>query len=101
MQTTRRTFLALSVAAGTVRPGAADADARDFLNVPNASRLRMHWSIFGPVWTAEECERQLKLMAAAHIGGVLIFPAYPIAIDDPEHGVRNQPYLSPEFLEVL
>jgi hypothetical protein len=103
MQTTRRTFLALSVAASAVRLRAAraDADARDFLNVPNASRLRMHWYIFGPAWTAEECERQLKLMAAAHIGGVLIFPAYPIALDDPEHGVRNQPYLSPEFLEVL
>jgi hypothetical protein len=104
MQPTRRTFLALSVAAGAVRLGAApsaDFDSRDFLNVPNASRLRMHWYIFGPAWTADECERQLNLMAAAHVGGVLIFPTYPIALDDPAHGVRNQPYLSPEFFEVL
>jgi hypothetical protein len=61
----------------------------------------MHWYVFGPAWTADECERQLKLMAAAHVGGVLIFPTYPIALDDPAHGVRNQPYLSPEFFEVL
>jgi hypothetical protein len=104
MQPTRRTFLAISVAAGAVRLSAAtsaDSDSSDFLSVPNASRLRMHWYIFGPAWTAEECERQLKLMAAAHVGGVLIFPAYPIALDDPAHGVRNQPYLSPEFFEVL
>ncbi len=61
----------------------------------------MHWFIFGPAWTAEECERELQLMAAAHIGGVLIFPAYPIALDDPARGIRNQPYLSPEFFEVF
>ncbi len=104
MQPTRRTFLALSVAAGALRLEAApsaESDLRDFRDVPNASRLRMHWYIFGPAWTADECERQLRLMAAAHVGGVLIFPAYPIALDDPAHGVRNQAYLSVEFFEVL
>jgi len=103
MRLTRRTFLALGAAAGAIclRAKDADADARDFLNVPNASRLRLQWTIFGPAWTAEECERQLKLMAAARVGGVLICPTYPIAVDDPAHGVRNQPYLSPEFFDVL
>jgi len=78
-----------------------ELDAHEFLDVPNSYRMRMHWFIFGPAWSAEECERELQLMAAAHIGGVLIFPAYPIALDDPEHGIRNQPYLSPDFFEVL
>jgi hypothetical protein len=54
--------------------------------------MRMHWSIFGSAWTAEECERELQFMAAAHTGGVLIFPAYPIALDDPAHGIRNQTF---------
>jgi len=101
---TRRSFLALGVAASTLRLRAASStepDARQFLDVPNPYRMRMHWFIFGPAWTAEECERELQFMSAAHIGGVLIFPAYPIALDDQAHGIRNQKYLSPEFFEVL
>jgi hypothetical protein len=101
---TRRSFLALGAAAGALRlhaASSAEPDAREFLDVPNPYRMRMHWFIFGPAWTAEECERELQLMAAAHIGGVLIFPAYPIALDDPARGIRNQPYLSPEFFDVL
>src|SRR5216684_1348095 len=101
---TRRTFLALSVAVPAMRLCAASAnepDTRDFLEVPNASRMRMQWAIFGPAWTAEECERELQLMAAAHIGGVLICPTYPIAVDDPTRGIHNQPYLSKEFFDVL
>ena len=101
---TRRTFLALSVAAPALRLGAASAnepDTREFLDVPNANRMRLQWTIFGPAWTAEESERELQLMAAAHIGGVLICPTYPIALDDPARGIYNQPYLSKEFFEVL
>jgi len=74
---------------------------REFPDVPNASRMRMQWTIFGPAWTAEECERELQLMAAARIGGVLICPTYPIALDDAPRGIHNQPYLSQEFLDVL
>src|SRR5690242_10620617 len=101
---TRRAFLAttLATAAAAVRrePAAAPG-VREFLEVPNASRLRMHWYIFGPAWTAEECERQLRLMRNAHVGGVLILPTYPIALDDPAQGIHNQAYLSAEFFSVL
>jgi hypothetical protein len=75
--------------------------AEEFRNVPNSYRMRMHWYVFGPAWEPAECDRQLSNMAAQHIGGVLIFPAYPIALDDPARGIRNVPYLSPEFLSVL
>jgi hypothetical protein len=104
MQPTRRRFLALSIAATALRSGPAQgavSSAPEFLDVPNASRLRMHWHIFGPAWTAEECERELKLMAASHVGGVVIFPTYPVAVDDPARGIVNHPYESAEFLEVL
>ncbi len=41
-----------------------DPDARGFLDVPNASRMRMQWVIFGPAWTAAECERDLMNLLA-------------------------------------
>ncbi|PYT27906.1 MAG: hypothetical protein DMG57_16710 [Acidobacteria bacterium] len=103
-QPTRRAFLQSAAALAVRPPGGTSHEAseeRDFLEVPNSYRLRMHWYIFGPAWTAEECDRQLKLMAVAHVGGVLIFPTYPIAVDDPEHGIQNQSYLSAEFFSVL
>jgi hypothetical protein len=76
-------------------------DAVTFREMPNQTRMRMHWYIFGPAWTADECERQLHLMAEAHVGGVLIFPTYPIALDNPALGIKNEEYLSPQFLSVL
>src|SRR5258708_2985304 len=100
---TRRDFLA-AAAALTAAPALAQAPLpleAQFRDVPNAARMRMHWYIFGPGWTPEEGERQLKLMADAHIGGVLIFPAYPIAPDNEADGIHNQSYLSPEVLSVL
>ena len=101
----RREFLAASIALTTgsamvARPGLS-ASEEGFRDVPNASRIRMHWYVFGPAWTAPEAERQLRLMSEAHIGGVLIFPAYPIALDDSDRGVHNENYLSKEFLSVL
>ncbi|MBI3721544.1 MAG: hypothetical protein HY248_03240, partial [Fimbriimonas ginsengisoli] len=104
---TRRSFLAGVAGAGAARRPAKAAPAeltlleREFQNVPNPSRLRMHWYIFGPAWTAAEAERQLELMSRAGIGGVLIFPTYPVAADDPARGIHNQKYLSAEFLETL
>ena len=61
----------------------------------------MHWNIFGPAWTRQECDRELTNMRDAHIGGVLIFPTYPIAVDDPARGIKNYSYLSDDFLDVL
>lgn len=102
----RRQFLHRAAAAPAVlglassAPGGA-APARPFPDIPNVAKLRMHWYIFGPAWTAPEARRQLELMAKASIGGVLIFPTYPIAVDDAARGIHNQDYLSPEFLDVL
>ena len=95
----RRSFVAAASAGILPRPLAGQGD--EFRDVPNAYRMRMHWWVLGPAWTAEEAARQLAEMARAQLGGVLIFPAHPIAVDDPARGIRNQPYLSPEFLSVL
>jgi hypothetical protein len=40
-------------------------------------------------------------MKSAGLGGFRIFPIYPLAKDDPGHGIRNAPYLSPEFLGLV
>src|SRR5437879_13633544 len=96
----RRGFLGiLAAAAVPSRPApdpAPDIGTRGFGDVPNVPRLRMHWYIFGPAWTAPEARRQLELMAKANVGGVLIFPTYPIVPDDSAYGIRNEKYLSPQ-----
>ena len=61
----------------------------------------MHWWVFGTAWNNEEASRQLELMAQAHVGSVLIFPAHPYEVDNPTRGVHNQQYLSPEFFDTL
>src|SRR5579884_3838827 len=99
----RRTFLGASVASLALPlSGHTGADAAaDFRDIPNQYRLRMHWYVFGPAWTAEEGRRQLRMMAEANIGGVLLFPTYPIAVDNPQKHIHNQRYLSPEYLRTL
>jgi hypothetical protein len=72
-----------------------------FRSMPEASRLIMHWYVFGPAWTESEAIRQLRLMKEAHIGGVLLFPTYPVAVDDPARGIHNQHYLDDDFFRVL
>jgi hypothetical protein len=108
LKLSRRQFASASLGAsawGLTVSHPADASAaatpREFAEIPNQYRMRMHWYIFGPAWEAAECERQLRRMADQHIGGVLVFPTYPIALDDPARGIRNVLFLSPEFLGVL
>lgn len=83
--------------------GAAVADpvVAGFREVPREARLRMFWRIFGPAWTREEIDRQLEALAQAGVGGVMTCFTYPVALDDPARGIRNQPFLSPEFLDTL
>jgi hypothetical protein len=94
----RRQFL-ITAAASMLAPAPVPAD--EFSAVPLGTRLRMHWWVFGMAWSKEEAVRQLELMARAHVGSVLIFPAHPYEVDDPARGVQNQQYLSPEFFDVL
>src|SRR5215831_11577314 len=62
----------------------------NFQSPPPEVRLRMFWRIFGPSWEKPEIDYQLKLMKDAGIGGVMLFPMYPVALDDPKNGVINQ-----------
>ncbi|HWG20475.1 MAG TPA: glycosyl hydrolase [Terracidiphilus sp.] len=78
--------------------GAADDLRQGFLHPPDDARPLMRWWWFGPAVTRPELAKELQTMRTAGIGGVEIQPVYPMALDDPAHGIRNLRYLSPEFL---
>jgi len=74
---------------------------RSFANPPDSSRIMMRWWWFGPAATNSEITRELEQMKAAGIGGVEIANLYPLALDDPQTGFHNTPFLSPEHLAAL
>jgi hypothetical protein len=61
----------------------------------------MRWWWFGPAVSKPELEREIVAMRDAGIGGFEVQPVYPMSLDDPEHSIRNLPYLSPDFLDAL
>ncbi len=72
-----------------------------FVNPPDSAKIMMRWWWFGAAVSHPELERELRTMKAAGIGGVEIQAVYPLALDDPQTGPKNLPYLSPEFLDAL
>ena len=68
---------------------------------PAAARGMTRWWWYGCAVTKEEIVRELDFMHAAHIGGVEVQILYPVTPDDPEAGVYNIPYGSPEFYDIL
>lgn len=58
----------------------------------------LRWWWFGPAVTKPEILREEKQMKAGGFGGFVIHYVYPMALDDPQTGFRNLPFLSPEFL---
>src|SRR5437764_13996940 len=74
---------------------------KGFFAPPDDSRIMMRWWWFGPAVTKPEIQRELVQMKAAGIGGVEIATLYPLALDNPETGFRNLPYLSDPYIEAL
>ena len=72
-----------------------------FAHPPDDCRIMMRWWWFGPAVTKPEIQRELEQMKAAGIGGVEIATLYPLALDDPETGFRNLPYVSDEHIDAL
>jgi len=61
----------------------------------------MRWWWFGPAVEKTELARELRNMKAGGIGGAEIIPVYALALDDPDKGFRNLPYLSKDFLGMV
>jgi hypothetical protein len=95
--------IAASITAFGVPPerGKIDALKRQFLRPPDDSRIMMRWWWFGPAVTKPELEREMRSMKAAGIGGFEVQPVYPLELDNADRGIRNLPFLSPDFLDVL
>ncbi|MEO6981561.1 MAG: glycosyl hydrolase, partial [Edaphobacter sp.] len=74
---------------------------QNFQNPPAESKPMMRWWWFGPAVTKPELKKELETMHAAGIGGVEIQPVYALMLDDPSQGIKNLPYLSPDFLDAV
>ena len=74
---------------------------RSFEEPPDDARIMMRWWWFGPSVTKPEIERELRTMKEGGIGGVEVQPVYPLLPDDATAGIKNLPYLSDEFLEMI
>ena len=72
-----------------------------FAHPPDDCRIMMRWWWFGPAVTKSEIQRELEQMKAAGIGGVEIATLYPLALDDPQTGFRNLPFLSDDHIDAL
>ncbi len=100
-------LLACALLLSICLPAAAQTNAnidelhRGFQNPPDSSRILMRWWWFGPAATRPELTLELEQMKAAGIGGVEIAHLYPLALDDPQTGFRNTPFLSDEHLDAL
>lgn len=70
-----------------------------FQTPPDDSKTMMRWWWFGPAVATDEIEREMRAMKAAGIGGFELAVVYPMTLDDPSRGLKNERYLSPEFLE--
>ncbi len=80
---------------------AVDTMQKDFATPPADARIMMRWWWFGPSVTKTEIERELRVMKEGGIGGVEVQPVYPLLPDDEKNGIKNLPYLSDEFIDML
>jgi hypothetical protein len=74
---------------------------KNFQNPPDDAKPMMRWWWFGGAVTKPELEKELQDMHAAGIGGVEIQPVYPLMLDEEAKGIKNLPYLSPDFLDAI
>ena len=65
------------------------------------ARPMVRWWWFGAAVTKPEILRELQQMQTDGIGGAELAFVYPQALDDPDRGIRNLPFLSPEMLDAV
>jgi hypothetical protein len=104
----RKPLLAFAILTACAVHAARAAPATTFADVaahlaapPPEARPMMRWWWFGPAVAKPELEREILAMKAGGIGGFEIQPVYPMELDDAARGIRNTPYLSPEFLDAV
>src|SRR5260370_25698635 len=63
--------------------------------------MMVRWWWFGPAVTKPELEREMRFMKEGGIGGFEVQPTYALELDNAAKGIKNLPYMSPEFLDAL
>ena len=105
MTTSRGVVLFISLLQATAVLGQTESNlaqlTASFAHPSDDCRIMMRWWWFGPAVTKPEIQRELEQMKAAGIGGVEIATLYPLALDDPQTGFHNLPYLSDEHIDDL
>lgn len=94
-------FLLILIFTNLAHSATIDDLQKGFQTPPSDARIMMRWWWFGPSVTKPELERELRVMRDGGIGGVEVQPVYPLLPDDEKNGIKNLPYLSDEFLEML
>jgi len=72
---------------------------QSFQSPPAGARPMVRWWWFGLAVQKPEILRELQQMKADGIGGAELAFEYPQVLDDPAKGLKNLPFLSPEFLD--
>lgn len=72
-----------------------------FQSPPDDAKPMVRWWWFGTAVTKPELLHEMEEMKAGGFGGFVVHYTYPLALDDPQTGFRNLPFLSPEFLDDL
>jgi hypothetical protein len=89
------------LSAAAAPPADLAALKQAFQHPPDDARIMMRWWWFGSAVEKPELEREMRTMKEGGIGGFEVQPVYPLTLDDPQAGLKNLPYLSPEFLDAL
>jgi hypothetical protein len=93
--------IAIWILSAAAPPADLAALKQSFLRPPDDAKIMMRWWWFGSAVEKPELEREMRTMKDGGIGGFEVQPVYPLTLDDPQLGLKNLPYLSPEFLDAL
>src|SRR5438067_1357209 len=80
------------------RPSITDVE-RTFAHPGGEGRVLVRWWWFGPSVTPDEIDAEMRRMKEGGIGGFELAVVYPMTLDRPAALLRNERYLSPEFLD--
>ena len=99
------TIAAVTMSVVVVTPLSAqqtvDQLRKQFASPPADARPMVRWWWFGPAVTKEEIAREIHQMHDGGFGGFELASVYPLALDDPQKGIRNLPYASKGMVEML
>jgi hypothetical protein len=77
----------------------AETLRKNFVNPPSDARPMVRWWWFGTAVVKPEILTELQQMKADGIQGAELAFVYPELLDDPDNGLKNLPFLSPEMLD--